>query len=173
MQSSDIVRMTSVVGAAVLGIACTVSSKLPIAVRVSAAAITVVAVIALTSRDLYLPFLAPTAFPAGAVPLGTPKGANQALVLRGLEPGSRVVFWAAEPAAASMPWAHPKLAYGDGANSGSCISDAHGTAILRVRSPGAYHVPGGRLLPPHVHYRVVTPSSRGLFGPVQTAYIQK
>ena len=122
----------------------------------------------LLRRDFYLPFLGQTALPCDALVEKTPADADVAVTVRGLAPGTNVVYWAAERVeevgrVVASPWA----AYDRYTNTGVARADAQGVAVLRVRRPVAYQVPSGRTLAPHVHYRVCR--GGGLLGRVLTA----
>ena len=123
-------------------------------------------------RDVYLPFLWQTLFPAEALTLKTPQGANESVTIR-TRPGARVVYWASEPDA------HPDnaslkswdVAYSNYENSGVMKADDEGVAVLRIRgSPQAYRVGLFMKLKPHVHFRVE--GANGFFGPVKTKFIE-
>jgi uncharacterized membrane protein YuzA (DUF378 family) len=112
----------------------------------------------LFQRDVYLPFLGEAHFPCGMVEPREPSGANTAVQVK-VSPNKKVLYWATEPAMekgqgqdATLPtW---KDAYQQYQNAGVTVSNAEGVAILRVRRPQSYRVPFGKVLSPHVHYRV-------------------
>jgi uncharacterized membrane protein YuzA (DUF378 family) len=123
-------------------------------------------------RDVYLPFLGQTLFPAEALTLKTPQGANESITIR-TKPGARVVYWAAEPevhadGASIKTW---DKAYQNNENSGVVKADDQGTAVLRIRGPPqSYKVGYFMTLKPHVHFRVE--ASNGFFGPVQSKFVE-
>jgi uncharacterized membrane protein YuzA (DUF378 family) len=122
-------------------------------------------------RDVYLPFLGQTLFPAEALTLKTPQGANESVNLK-TRAGARVVYWAAEP---EMHVDGKDLnswdkAYKNNENSGVVKADDQGVAVLRIRGlPQSYKVGYFMTLKPHVHFRVE--GANGFFGPVQTKFI--
>jgi uncharacterized membrane protein YuzA (DUF378 family) len=122
-------------------------------------------------RDVYLPFLGQTLFPAEALALKTPQGANESVTLK-TRAGARIVYWAAEPemytdGTALKSW---DKAYKNNENSGVVKADDQGVAVLRIRGPPqSYKVGYFMTLKPHVHFRVE--SANGFFGPVQTKFI--
>lgn len=122
-------------------------------------------------RDVYLPFLGKMLFPAEALSLKSPQGANESVTIR-TKPGARVVYWASEPdmhddKKVIKSW---DKAYGDYENSGVVKADDEGVATLRIRGlPQPYTVGFSMKLKSHVHFRVE--SETGFFGAVQTKYI--
>lgn len=133
----------------------------------------------LFQRDVFLPFLGETVFPAAAI-AGTvvPEGSDAETVVHVDAPnGSRVVYWAAASRKAESggkgevlspdPW----KAYADYTNAGVAIV-MDGIARLRLRCPGRYKVAGGmKKLPRHVHYRVCC-TRASMLGPVITAKVE-
>ena len=122
-------------------------------------------------RDVYLPFLGQTLFPAEALTLKTPQGANESVTIR-TRPNAKVVYWASEPdahpdTASLKTW---DVAYSNYENSGVMKADDQGVAVLRIRgSPQGYRVGLFMKLKPHVHFRVE--GANGFFGPVKTKFI--
>ena len=122
-------------------------------------------------RDVYLPFLGQTVFPAGALALKTPQSANESVEIT-TRPGAKVVYWATEPNVNADPKKIPgwDTAYDEFDNSGVVAADDTGKAILRVRGPPQpYTVPIQGKIKSHVHFRVEEPS--GFFGRVKTYYM--
>lgn len=122
-------------------------------------------------RDVYLPFLGETLVPAGALAQKTPQNANDQVTVT-TKPGSKVVYWAAEPnptQGKDLPsW---DIAYAGYENSGVAVADDTGKAILRIRGPPqAYKVPMKGALQPHIHFRVA--ETNGFMGRVQTLFIR-
>lgn len=104
-------------------------------------------------RNNWLPFLAKTAFPCAPLAEKMPVDAQAAYSVQTGVPHANVVYWAAESASeiSKNPW----MAYGTYNNSGVARTDENGVAVLRLRRPGRYRVPGtGGVLDEHVHYRV-------------------
>lgn len=121
-------------------------------------------------RDTYLPFLGKSAFPCGPLTEKVPANADVSVTVE-VQPGSNVVYWAAEPGQGA--YENPWIAYDKYANSGVARSDASGKAVLKVRSPAGYGVAKFGLLKkalkPHVHFRVC--SYDGMMGAVQTVQV--
>jgi hypothetical protein len=124
--------------------------------------VTISALLHVVSRDYYLPFLGPTAFPCGFLEEKTPKNPNTKVTVN-VDPNSSVVYWAAEEneKIQENPW----VAYDKFSNAGVTQSDSTGKAVLQFRKPSGYRVMSGTLKP-HVHYRVC--KSPGMLGAVQT-----
>lgn len=117
-------------------------------------------------RDSYLPFLGKAVLPCNLMNPQTPTNAD-AEVQVSVQPGSKVLYWAAEPVNHGLQFVQNwKKAYQEFANAGVTIADGRGVATLRVRTPQPYTVPIWGKLAPHVHYRVC--KHHGFVGPVQT-----
>jgi hypothetical protein len=124
----------------------------------------------LIRRDFYLPFLGSAAFPCGSMVEKTPEAADKHIRVNVGQPGANVIFWAAEPANDVV--ANPLLAYSKNANAGVTRSDEAGIAMLSVRSPARYNVPGvfgEKTLDAHIHYRVC--SQDGMLSRVETVKV--
>lgn len=119
------------------------------------------------ARDYYLPFLGRAVFPCGSMVQKVPDNADKDVVVK-VEPGVNVIFWSAEEG--DVVKANPVIAYSEYSNAGVVKSDQNGTAVLRVRSPAAYKVPG-KTLSPHVHYR--TCDTNGMLSRVQTVFLDE
>jgi len=121
-------------------------------------------------RDTYLPFLGPTHIPCAALSPREPVNANQSITVQ-VPPGRTVLYWASEPANDHLKdipsWKNAYLNY---ENTGVVVSDAHGRATLRIRTPQSYKVPFHGLLEPHVHYRICEES--GWMGKVMTVPVK-
>jgi uncharacterized membrane protein YuzA (DUF378 family) len=118
-------------------------------------------------RDTYLPFLAPTVFPVGALTLKTPQGASEEVTVRTV-PNAKVVYWASEPSRGE-PLGDYKVAYDKYDNAGVAVADAQGDVKLKVRTPRSYLVPLKGELKPHVHFRVI--GENGWAGRVETTFL--
>lgn len=121
-------------------------------------------------RDTYLPFLGPTVIPCASVPDRTPPGATK-IVTVSAPPGSKVLFWAAEPEMEGLrevqTW---KEAYAGYENAGVATADNNGQATLKVREPQGYVVPFKGRLDSHIHYRIC--ESSGMLGRVKTLFLK-
>jgi uncharacterized membrane protein YuzA (DUF378 family) len=127
------------------------------------------AIAVMIDRDTYLPFLGPTVLPCTSVPDRTPPGASK-MVTVSAPPGSKVLFWAAEPEMEALKeiqdW---KAAYAGYENAGVATADSNGQAVLKVRAPQAYSVPFKGRLEPHIHFRIC--ESSGMLGRVKTIFL--
>ena len=122
-------------------------------------------------RDTYLPFLGETVMPCSVLAEKTPDGADTTVSVN-VEPGAKVLFWAAEPGMEPLQhinsWQEAYLKF---ANAGVTTADSNGHATLRVRHPQPYTVPLKGTLQPHVHYRVCR--GEGMMDPVMTTYLSE
>jgi len=123
-------------------------------------------------RDTYLPFLGETVIPCSVLQEREPEHADTDVRVSGLEPGAKVLFWAAEPAtdglATIKDW---QRAYLEFANAGVTRVGADGHAVLRIRKPQPYTVPIMGRIESHVHWRICRDG--GMLGPVQTTPISQ
>lgn len=120
-------------------------------------------------RDTYLPFLGPTVLPCASLPDRVPPGATK-MVTVSAPPGSKVLYWAAEPEMEGLKKAQSWMeAYAKYENSGVATADTNGQAVLKVRVPQAYTVPFAGLLDSHVHFRICEGS--GMLGRVKTVFL--
>lgn len=120
-------------------------------------------------RDTYLPFLGETVLPCSGFADRVPPGATKEVHLS-VEPGSKVLYWAAEPAMEELKqinnWQQAYVKY---QNSGVATADENGVAILKVRAPQPYTVPFMGRLESHVHYRVC--GENGMLSRVKTFFV--
>jgi hypothetical protein len=116
------------------------------------------------------PVLGPTVIPCAALQERIPEHADTTVTIGELGPGTKVIYWASEPATVGLAtlkdW---QKAYLDFANAGVATVDEAGRATLRVRKPQAYTVPILGRIESHVHWRSC--QDGGLMGPVQTTPI--
>lgn len=123
------------------------------------------ALILFVRRDTYLPFLGETVLPCSAIQERIPDHADTEILLHGLQPGAKILYWASEPAtqglASIQTW---KQAYFDFANAGVAVVDGGGHVILRIRTPQPYTVPLWGRIERHVHWRQC--EDGGMLGPV-------
>jgi len=107
--------------------------------------------------------LGETVLPCSLLQERTPEHADTDVHVSELEPGAKVLFWAAEPATDGLAkikdW---QRAYLEFANAGVTRVGADGHATFRIRAPQPLK---GRL-ESHVHWRVCRDG--GMIGPVQT-----
>ena len=127
-------------------------------------------VIVLKPLPLPLPFFGETLVPCSLLTERVPDHADTDVNVSGLEPGAKVLYWAAEPATAGLAKINDwRRAYLDFANAGVTVVPASGHAVLRIRKPQPYTVPIKGRIESHVHWRVC--KSGGFLGPVQTTMI--
>ena len=121
-------------------------------------------------RDTYLPFLGPTVIPCASTPDRTPPGASKMVTVKA-PPGSKVLFWAAEPEMEALKQIQTwREAYAGYENAGVTTTDSNGVAVLKVRTPQAYTVPFKGRLSPHIHFRIC--DSSGMLGRVKTIFLE-
>ncbi len=129
----------------------------------------IAALAVMIDRDSYLPFLGPTVLPCASVPDRTPPGASK-MVTVSAPPGSKVLYWAAEPEMEALKQIQTwKDAYAGYENAGVTTADSNGQAVLKVRTPQAYTVPFKGRLEPHIHFRIC--ESSGMLGRVKTVFL--
>jgi uncharacterized membrane protein YuzA (DUF378 family) len=117
-------------------------------------------------RDVWLPFLGETVLPGAVVALKTNSGDTTVDVH--VKPGTKVVYWAAEPSAEeAVP--PVKAAYDKFENSGVVVANEQGIAKLVFNKGTSYVVPSGRQIESHVHYREF--GEDGMMGPVKSVFI--
>lgn len=119
----------------------------------------------LFDRNFYLPFLGESVFPCNVLKEHVPENATTQVRVN-VTPNTPVVYWAAEPGEfADRDW---NQAYAKYTNSGITKSDARGVAVMSVREPTGYNVPG-KSLSPHVHYRECL--NNNMLGEVKTLLV--
>jgi len=130
-------------------------------------------------RDTYLPFLGETVIPCSLLEEKTPEHADAQVIISGMEPGAKVLYWASERnesnerneqnesgLAKIKDWRRAYLKF---ANAGVTTTDEAGHAILRVRTPQPYTVPIKGRIESHVHWRIC--HDGGMIGPVETTML--
>jgi len=141
----------------------------PLVTRVIFGLVGLAALAVMFHRDTYLPFLGETVMPCSVLAEKTPDGANTTVSVK-VEPGAKVLFWAAEPGSDVLKTMHTwQEAYLKFANAGVTTADSSGRATLRVRQPQPYTVPLKGTLQPHVHFRVCR--GGGMMDRVETKYL--
>jgi hypothetical protein len=136
--------------------------------RVIAVLVGAVGIFFAIRRDYYLPFLGESVMPCAALQDRTPPGATKSVTIRA-EPGAKVLYWAAEPAAEDLKHINNwQIAYDRFENAGIVTADQDGKATLRVRDPQPYTVPIHGHIDAHIHYRVC--GHGGMLGRVNTVY---
>jgi len=123
----------------------------------------------LFNRDYYLPFLGPTAIPAGATKSTTNL---KRFKLTGLPPNTTVLSWAATESDEILD-SYTK-AYGDYSNTDIGKTNQNGELMINLQCPSSYHVNKfgiNKLLKRHIHYRYQLPNKKGLFSKVHTVFL--
>jgi uncharacterized membrane protein YuzA (DUF378 family) len=119
----------------------------------------------LVCRNTWLPFLGRSVLPGSVISLKANSNKTDTVVTIKTKPNAKIVYWAALPKGNN-----PDVitAYGDYSNSGVVMSDKEGIAKLNILAGSSYTVPPCcRIVPRHVHYRVVG-LLHGMAGPVKT-----
>ena len=141
--------------------------------RIIYVVVAISALILAFQRDMWLPFLGETVLPGAIVALKTNSGDTTVDVQ--VKPGTKVVYWAAEPSAdegaVGAAKADPpvKAAYDKFENSGVVVANEQGVAKLVFNKGTSYIVPSGRKIESHVHYREF--GEDGMMGPVKSVFI--
>jgi len=160
--------LTAVTTLSVLLTVALTSRRTPVVRSAAALAAALVLVVLVADRDFHLRFLARAAFPTGILD-GAPGEGGEEVPVRfppDVAPGTRVVYWAAEPG----DHASPGAAYAGARNGGvATVAPAGEPTLLRVRPPGTYPVPWRGRLPAHVHFRAI--ERPGMLGPVGTVVL--
>ena len=144
-----------------------IQDKVGVWMKVLAVVVLVCVVVIGFRRDTYLPFLGVTVMPSSLLKKPEPAVGNIATKLYlDVADGTAVVYWASQPSDAIFE--DPFTAYAGYKNANVAIVK-NKQADLVVDCPSKYKIPSGRVLQPHVHYRVV--DKKGLLGPVQTVYV--
>jgi uncharacterized membrane protein YuzA (DUF378 family) len=155
------------------------TSKIPNLNRVIYVLVGIAALLVLMKRDFYLPFLGKTVFPCSSlIPDKVPDNADISVSVK-VRPGARVIYWASETDAnKELVKEDPWTAYSKYENAGLVTADNEGNAVLKVRSPSSYKVPGilgKRTLDKHIHYRICgnygNEKDVGMLSRVMTAYL--
>ena len=118
-----------------------------------------------TLPNFWLPFLGNSILPHQLIKLK--KNSKFDTILKVKVPNnSKVAYWAANP---SDDTPFVTTAYGKYNNSGIVMANDNAIVELKVVKGSGYHVPSGRYIQPHVHYRVLN-IGNGMMGPVKTKY---
>lgn len=121
------------------------------------------------SRDFYLPFLGEMVAPCSVLSDKIPDGASQEVRIS-VAPGSKVLYWAAEPANENLKTLNTwKDAYLEYKNAGVVTAGSDGIAILKVRPPQVYSVPFKGKLESHVHFRIC--GENGMMSRINTVFL--
>jgi len=121
-------------------------------------------------RKTYLPFLDVAVVPlVKLLPESKQKNFELEIVIKAGK-GQKVIYWASNKEITKnnelSDW---QKAYGEYENSGVSIIEKDGTAKLYVKCPQKYYVMYGKIIPKHIHYRVV---DNGIIGEVKTINLE-
>jgi len=131
------------------------------------AVISLSAVYILLQRKTYLPFLDISIAPISRFLNESKQKDFELELVIDAKGGEKVLYWAADKKSNedTPDTTTPNEAYNDYDNSGISIVDKEGKAKLYVKCPKKYFVMYNKILPQHLHYRVIT---RGILGPIKT-----
>ncbi len=151
------------------------SLSIPMLSRVIYIIVGIAGLFLMFNRNFYLPFLGKSVMPCNSlIPDKVPDNADISVQVQ-VKPNSKVIYWASESDAnKELVKENPWDAYTKFENAGVVTSDAKGKAVLKVRNPTKYKVPGllnNKTLDKHVHYRVCG-EHNSMLSQVETAYIK-
>jgi len=131
------------------------------------AVISLSAVYILLQRKTYLPFLDISIAPISRFLNESKQKDFELELVIDAKGGEKVLYWAADKKSNedTPDTTTPNEAYNDYDNSGISIVDKEGKAKLYVKCPKKYFVMYNKILPQHLHYRVIT---KGILGPIKT-----
>lgn len=131
--------------------------------------VAVSALILAIQRDVWLPFLGRSVLPSALVPLKNPSAVDTVVDVH-TRPNTKVAYWASLPIKSNDDDSDSDpdvmTAYGDFSNSGVVMSDDNGLAKLSIAAGTSYEVPSGKVIPRHVHYRII--NEHGMMGRIRT-----
>jgi len=128
--------------------------------------ITLSAVYVMLQRKTYLPFLDASIVPVSRFLSESKQKDFELEIVLDAKGGEKVIYWASnkkDPKDKSLNYWNK--AYGNYDNSGISLVDKNGKAKIYVKCPQQYYVKFGKVIPKHVHYRIVT---AGKLGEVKT-----
>jgi len=126
-------------------------SKLPIN-NIIYIVVAIAGLILASKRSTWLPFLGKTVFPDSLIPLKGPTITSDKTVQINTLPNVKVAYWAGLNKGDKT---NVMQAYGNYENSGVVMSDANGIATFPIMTGTGYTLPSGKILPRHVHYRII------------------
>jgi uncharacterized membrane protein YuzA (DUF378 family) len=120
------------------------------------------AVYVMIQRKTYLPFLDISIVPINRFLSESKQKDFELEIVINAKGGSKVIYWASnKKISKDEKLSDHEEAYGKFENSGISIVDNEGKAKLYVKCPQKYFVMHNKILPQHVHYRVVTDGKLG------------
>jgi len=131
------------------------------------AVISLSAVYILLQRKTYLPFLDISIAPISRFLKESKQKDFELELVIDAKGGEKVLYWAADKKSNedTPDTTTPYEAYNNYDNSGISIVDKEGKAKLYVKCPKKYFVMYNKILPQHLHYRIIT---KGKLGSVKT-----
>lgn len=115
-------------------------------------------------RDTWLPFLGESVLPEAIIPLSQPTNTDTIVKIKTL-PNVKIAYWASLNKGET---ANVKLAYNNYENSGVVMSDKNGDVSLPIMVGSGYTLPNGKVLPRHVHYRILGHLDKGIMSKIDT-----
>lgn len=120
------------------------------------------AVYVMIHRKTYLPFLDISVVPVNRFLSESKQKDFELEIVINAKGGSKVIYWASnKKITKDEKLSDHEEAYGKFENSGISIVDNEGKAKLYVKCPQKYYVMHNKILPQHVHYRIVTDGKLG------------
>jgi uncharacterized membrane protein YuzA (DUF378 family) len=128
--------------------------------------ITLSTVYIMLQRRTFLPFLDATIVPASKFLNESKQKDFEFEIIINAKGAEKVIYWAATKKTDYDKYIKDyKKAYSGYENSGISLVNKEGKAHLYIKCPQEYYVKYNKILPKHIHYRIVT---LGILGPVQT-----
>ena len=128
--------------------------------------ITLSTVYIMLQRKTYLPFLDATVVPISRFLSESKQKDFELEIVIDAKDGEKVIYWASNKKESTnngiKNW---NKAYDNYDNSGISLVDKDGKAKIYVKCPQEYYVKFGKIIPKHVHYRIVT---KGILGEIKT-----
>lgn len=121
-----------------------------------------------TDKTTWLPFLGMSVLPSNLIPLTKSSSDNNKKINIKTYPNKKIAYWTAMPSVNSeIP--NVEEAYSDYSNSGVIMSNDKGEATIEIKEGSGYIVPSGKVIPKHVHYRVLG-LPYGMISKIKTIY---
>jgi uncharacterized membrane protein YuzA (DUF378 family) len=126
------------------------------------AIISLAVVYVMFQRETYLPFLGVSIVPVNKFLSESIQKDFELEIVINAKGGSKVIYWASNKKINKDEKISDHVeAYGKYENSGVSIVDNEGRAKLYVKCPKKYYVMYNKILPQHIHYRIVTDGKLG------------
>jgi uncharacterized membrane protein YuzA (DUF378 family) len=128
--------------------------------------ITLATIYVMLQRKTYLPFLDATVVPVNRFLSESKQKDFELEIVIDAKDGEKVIYWASNKKEINDKTINKwDKAYDNYDNSGISLVDANGKAKIYVKCPQEYYVKFGKVIPKHVHYRIIT---KGILGEVKT-----